>query len=74
MIEGQSVGGNNVWAHIEAAGGFVSDAFLDGAPGFAKGAPRCDVPSSTEPTSPTNPTKPVPSPDGGGGDAGPASS
>jgi Bacterial SH3 domain len=55
LIDGETVDGNPVWAHVEAKGGYVSDAYLDGPRGFDKGAPRC---GEDQP--------PKPAPDGGG--------
>lgn len=53
LVEGESVDGNVVWAHVEAKGGYVSDAFLDGPRGFDKGAPRCETSTPSKPTPPT---------------------
>ena len=42
QVEGESVDGNKVWDHVPDQRGYVADAFVDGARGFAKGLRRCD--------------------------------
>lgn len=42
QIEGESVNGNEVWDHVPDQRGYVSDEYVDGAKGFAKGLRRCD--------------------------------
>ena len=38
-----------MWNLLDEEGGYVSDAYLDGPRGFAKGAPRCDETPATPP-------------------------
>jgi hypothetical protein len=59
QVEGETVNGNNVWNRIaNEGGGYVSDAYVDGPRGFAKGARRCGAV--------TPGPKPGPVVDGGG--------
>jgi hypothetical protein len=60
QIEGETVGGNNVWDLIEDKGGFVADAFVvTGYDGFVPGAKRC--PGASPPNANTSPA-PSPAP------------
>lgn len=52
QIEGESINGNTVWDHIPDQRGYVSDAYIDGERGFAKGLKRCDD-GTTTPRVPT---------------------
>lgn len=49
QIQGETINGNDVWNLLDEEGGYVSDAYLDGPRGFAKGAPRCDDATTTPP-------------------------
>ncbi|MBS2016883.1 MAG: SH3 domain-containing protein [Deltaproteobacteria bacterium] len=49
QIQGETINGNDVWNLLDEEGGYVSDAYLDGPRGFAKGAPRCDGGATTKP-------------------------
>lgn len=42
QIEGETIEGSPVWDHVAGEGGYVADAYVDGARGFAKGVRRCD--------------------------------
>lgn len=50
QITGETIQGNDVWDFLDEEGGYVSDAYVDGPRGFAKGAPRCD--EGTKPAGP----------------------